>query len=317
MIEFGVFKFLDEIDEIIIRLKITQIQWINRKAEKLDLRVGSNIFEQIFFDGIDKLVDSIYEQKRFYVNQVVRFPSGDSIYTEIIYIPEDEILIIRDKTKEKLIEEIKYNLVTSISHEILTPLSSLKAYAFLLKEKYPEIEPVENILRAVKRIERVVKQTQLIAMAQMGLYELKKSIVDPKKIFEEVRHDLSKLINQKNIILKFSCEAEFLNADGFVVYTILRNLISNAVKYSFENSSVEVLITDEIIQVRDYGIGIKKEELSKIFQRFYRGSEAIKMAPKGSGLGLAVVKHLCKLAGYEIEVESEWMLETTFKIHLK
>jgi len=56
--------------------------------------------------------------------------------------------------------------------------------------------------------------------------------------------------------------------------------------------------------------------LTKIFQRFYRGSEAIKMAPKGSGLGLSVVKHLCNLAGYKIEVESEWMLGTTFRIYL-
>jgi len=310
-------KFLNHIDEIVIKLENTKILWFNKKGEEFKLKSDSNIFEQLFFDDIEKFAKYVYEQKSYNSEQIIRFPSEDLIYGQIIYISEEQLMIIKDKTKEKLIEEIKYNLVSSIAHEILTPLSSLKANSLILKEKFPDTESLDSILNSIKRIERIVKQTQLIAMAQMGLYELKKTLIDPKKIFEEVKNDLSKIILEKNIKLELNCHVEFLEADGFVIYTILRNLLSNAVKYSFENSVVEILITDKVIQVKDHGIGIKKEDLNKIFQRFYRSPEAIKMTPKGSGLGLSVVKHLAQLAGYSIKVESDWMLGTTFKINLR
>jgi len=68
--------------------------------------------------------------------------------------------------------------------------------------------------------------------------------------------------------------------------------------------------------VKDQGIGIKEEEKSRIFERFYRGSEALKMAP-GSGLGLSIVKHLCDTIGYRLEVNSQWLVGSEFIVHFK
>jgi two-component system OmpR family sensor kinase len=93
-------------------------------------------------------------------------------------------------------------------------------------------------------------------------------------------------------------------------------LVSNAVKYSYENSKINVIINQNEIIIEDFGIGIREEEKNRIFERFFRGNESSKYA-KGSGLGLSVVKYFCEIANYKIRFESKWMIGSKFIVKLK
>jgi len=145
---------------------------------------------------------------------------------------------------------------------------------------------------------------------------LKKEIIYINNLYKEVLKDLEDKIKEKEIELDFRSCLEIKEGDKFVLYTILKNLISNAIKYSFNNSKIYIQFDEQMIEVKDEGIGIRQEEIPRIFERFYRSPEAIKYA-KGSGLGLAVVKYLCNLSNYRIECESKWMVGTTFRIMFK
>jgi two-component system OmpR family sensor kinase len=316
MIDFSIF---DIFENPVLQLSTTKIINCNKSAKNWEIFENSDLMQHLTFDKIDILIDCILNEKYFEHESNIYFMKGSSKYCKIKYEPKHSILHIQDRTQFQLIKKVKSDFITSLSHELRTPMSVAKGNAhiledFLEEEKYKGY--VKKISLSLNKLERILNQLTMLSMAEFGSYSIKHEILDPQPIYEEVINDLNKKILTKNIQLEFILQTKTLKADRFIFYTLLRNLISNSTKYSYENSKIIVKISEDEIVVQDSGIGVRDEEKERIFERFYRSSEALQFA-KGSGLGLAIVKHFCELSDYKIEFDSKWMIGTTFKIKLK
>jgi len=316
MIDFSIF---DIFENPVLQLSTTKIINCNKSAKNWEIFENSDLMQHLTFDKIDILIDCILNEKYFEHESNIYFMKGSSKYCKIKYEPKHSILHIQDRTQFQLIKKVKSDFITSLSHELRTPMSVAKGNAhiledFLEEEKYKGY--VKKISLSLNKLERILNQLTMLSMAEFGSYSIKHEILDPQPIYEEVINDLNKKILTKNIQLEFILQTKTLKADRFIFYTLLRNLISNSTKYSYENSKIIVKISEDEIVVQDSGIGVRDEEKERIFERFYRSSEALQFA-KGSGLGLAIVKHFCELSNYKIEFDSKWMIGTTFKIKLK
>jgi len=315
-------NILDYIDEIILFLNDTTVVYSNKKAKEYfgDCE-GYNIFDLLVFEKGSLLVDAIHSQDAQesveFEDRIFSNRRGGWIYFKLRYIKENSILILKDITEERNLQEVKMNISSLIAHELKNPIGVLLSHISELIEDETDEENIVRFLKIEKqalRINRIVEQVEYITMAQLGLYTPKVASVDIKKLVESVIDDISELIEVRKAKIEKQLSVNKINGDEFIIRTILKNLLSNAVKYSFDNSNVIVKITDEFISVRDFGVGIPDEEIPKVFNRFYRTSTGVKMA-SGSGLGLAVVKHLANIANYRIEVRSQHMIGTEFIVY--
>ncbi|GAB6189902.1 HAMP domain-containing sensor histidine kinase [Marinitoga arctica] len=310
-------RAFDYINEMVIKLNKIKIEKSNAIAKSYGFKKNSEIISVITFNEIDLFIDNILKKEDFFIETTIYFFQGTSKFCKINYLSKDEILIIEDKTEKELLKQVKADFITSISHELRTPLSVAKGNIFLLEDIINDsnyMKFIKKTKNAIKKIERILDQLTLLSMAEFGNYMIKTEIFDPNNLIKEVKNDLESKIKSKNIKIKFQSNIEYITGDPFIVYTIIRNLVSNSIKYSHNNSVINITIDEDKIVIKDNGIGIRDNEKSRIFERFYRGVDAKKYA-KGSGLGLAIVKYLCELAGYKIEYDSKWMIGTTFKIY--
>lgn len=311
---FNIFDTLD--DGIVLLSNKTSISKANLKAKDWGITENKDLLSCISFNKIDQLTECILSEKDYDTEDIIYFIKGFSKFCKIIYKNEYKLLLFRDKTQFELLKKVKEDFVSSVSHELRTPLTVAKGNVQLLHDfmKNEEFIPqINKIQESLDKIEDIISKLTLLSIAEFGDYVLKKEIIYINNLYQEVLKDLEDKIKEKEIELDFRSCLEIKEGDKFVLYTILKNLISNAIKYSFNNSKIYIQFDEQMIEVKDEGIGIRQEEIPRIFERFYRSPEAIKYA-KGSGLGLAVVKYLCNLSNYRIECESKWMVGTTFKI---
>jgi len=311
------FKIFDSMENAVLQLENkTNILNVNVTAKNWGFVKNKELLNIISFNEIDQLAKHILNGEDFEIESNVYFFEGYSKYCKITYEKSYKLLILQDKTEFELLKKIKEDFITSVSHELRTPLTIAKGNTQILKDFMKDnqfIKQVNKIDESLDRIENIISQLTLLSKAEFGEYELKKEIIDPSMLYNEIVKDLSDKIGEKSVKLHFQCDINTIKSDHFVLYTIFRNLLSNAIKYSYENSDIYIDFMTERLQIRDEGIGIREEEQKRIFERFYRGAEAKNYA-KGSGLGLAVVKYLCELANYKIEFESKWMVGTTFTV---
>ncbi|SHH51224.1 sensor histidine kinase [Thermosipho atlanticus] len=308
MFNFEVFDFFDEIVILLEKLKIKRR---NKLAEKYGINESIEIFSVFTFDKIDELVEHIFSEKDFKIRtKMYFFQISQTRDVVLSYNSSSNLLIIKDVTEIERLKEAKINFTTAVSHELFNPLSVIKANVYLLLDNKETVETaLREIEKSVKRMERIIKQLKILSMLELGLYMPKYNEIDIEKVLKEVIEDLNMKIKAKSITIEKKIVQRYFRADGFLIYTILKNLISNAVKYSYKNSTVKIETIDNMIIIEDRGIGIKKEELEKVTERFYRTKDAIKMAT-GSGLGLSVVKHICSICNYKLKIESNYMMGT-------
>ena len=136
-------------------------------------------------------------------------------------------------------------------------------------------------------------------------------------VASEIIGDLSEEIKKKNISTSVEGTAK-ITADQGMIYELVENLVSNAVKYNKDGGSVTISITDTdagvCLQVKDTGIGIEKEHLPRLCERFYRVDKSHSKRIGGTGLGLAIVKHICAISGAELSIESDFGIGTTVTV---
>lgn len=313
---------LDEISEAIFVIEGNQtITYQNKVA--LDLfgeSIGGNVFDLLIFEKSTILVDAIFENKSVEMEAKIFLTKKGGWHDFIVrYLPEGRFIILKDVTFLKNIEETKLNLSVLLAHELKNPLSVLQSLlADLIENEEDEgkLGRLWKMERQIKRIGRIIQQIEYITMAQLGLYTPRKETLQAKKILDEVLEEVENIREQKKITIKTYVETKTIEGDSFIIKTILKNLISNAIKYSFDNSEVTIKIGADRLEVRDNGIGVPDSEKEKIFTRFYRTQSAVKMS-SGSGLGLSVIKHLSNLAGYRITFESQYLIGTTVIIWLE
>ena len=126
-----------------------------------------------------------------------------------------------------------------------------------------------------------------------------------------------KQIEEKHIKINSNMDDSIISISSSDLNHLILNLIDNAIIYNKDNGTITINVKDKIIEIEDSGIGIKPENLDRIFERFYRVDKAKSKDEGGTGLGLAIVKHICLLYDYDINVESIYGSGTKFTIRCK
>ncbi|MGZ3724161.1 MAG: sensor histidine kinase [Pseudobdellovibrio sp.] len=226
----------------------------------------------------------------------------------------DEIGLLFNKMTnkiERLILSMQQTL-DNVAHDLKTPLTRLKAKSelMLLKSateaeyKATLADTIENTSQIVSLINTIMD----ISEADAGILKLSRVVVNSQDIIADVIDLYSIVAEEKNIFLSFNPEVNFnFSADENRFKQVLSNLIDNAIKYSPSGSKIEISSRvsglNTQISVKDNGIGISTENLAKIWERLFRADEA--RTEKGMGLGLNLVKSICKAHGWQIRVESQ------------
>jgi two-component system phosphate regulon sensor histidine kinase PhoR len=237
------------------------------------------------------------------------------------------VVLFHDITELKQLDQIRREFVANVSHELRTPLSILRGYIeVLLDEPETPREELARILsimeRHSKRLQRLVDDLLSLAQLESSQATLELSDVRVDELFNNLIRDWKEKLAAKNlkVIVDVTPEAFTLRADGTRLEEVLYNLLDNAVKFSRENGQIYLRATsrssDMILSVVDSGLGIGKEHLPRIFERFYRADKARSRELGGTGLGLAIVKHIAQLHGGRVEAESEPGCGTTIRVVL-
>ena len=237
------------------------------------------------------------------------------------------VLLFHDITELKRLDQIRSDFVANVSHELRTPLSILRGYVeTLLDNPKPSREELARILaimeRHSKRLGLLVQDLLSLAQLESSNATLALSVVRVEELFNNVVRDWREKLAAKNlkVIVDVSPDASTLRADETRLQEVLYNLLENAVKYSREKGQIQLQAgrrgPETVLSVSDDGTGISKEDLPRIFERFYRADKARSRELGGTGLGLAIVKHIAQLHGGRVEAESELGKGTTIRVVL-
>ena len=237
------------------------------------------------------------------------------------------VVICHDITELKRLDQIRSDFVANVSHELRTPLSILRGYIEMLldnpKTSREELARVLAIMeRHSKRLGRLVDDLLSLARLESSNASLELSAVRIEDLFNNVIRDWKEKLTAKNlkVIVDLPPDAPTFRGDETRLQEVLYNLLENAVKYSRENGQIHLRAakrgSELVLSVTDNGLGISKDDLPRIFERFYRADKARSRELGGTGLGLAIVKHIAQLHGGRVEAESELGKGTTIRVVL-
>lgn len=236
------------------------------------------------------------------------------------------VVVLHDVTELRRLEGLRRDFVANVSHELKTPLASIKAYAETLR--LGALHDPENNVRFVDRISEQAEQlnqliTDLLHLARVeaGNEVFQFSDISLGRTIREHVGEFEQLANQKNISLHLDGSDDVtVWADESGVGTIIDNLLGNAINYTPEGGLVTLKWFHSpqatVLEVSDTGIGIAPENQQRIFERFFRADKARSRELGGTGLGLAIVKHLAQAFGGSVELTSELKVGSTFRVIL-
>jgi two-component system phosphate regulon sensor histidine kinase PhoR len=225
---------------------------------------------------------------------------------------EQIVFIFHDITEIKNIERIKKDFVVNVSHELRTPLAAIKGYAETLREEAdaePSKKYVEIIERNTDRLINIVNDLLLLSSLE------EKPALELEDIhFNELLENVTKIFDQRlkdkelSLVMDVNENLPTIKADLFKLEQMLINLLDNAVKYTDRGEiTVSLDVQDKKVRIRvtDTGIGIPKEDIPRIFERFYVVDKSRSRKYGGTGLGLSIVKHIVLLHHGTIDIESD------------
>jgi len=322
-----------------------RILFINPVAERLlgihDREiVGKHLLQVVRNNSLDNYLNTILKDKKYFDTELTLDGSSEKIlkfYANPIKQTDKTdirgvIITIQDITELRKLERMRTEFVANVSHELKTPLTSIKGFVETLKMS--DMESLQDSRRFLDIIEDEANRLYRLINDILSLSELeqkkliaKKERINVEKSIMEVVSMLKAQSESKNIGLSVNIREGLasLNGEADKLKQMLINIIDNAIKYTPENGRVEVEAYNQqeepggnsvVIRVADNGIGIPKQYIPRLFERFYRVDKARSRKVGGTGLGLAIVKHIVILFNGRIEVSSEVGKGTEFKIIL-
>ncbi|MCI9846502.1 sensor histidine kinase [Flavobacterium pectinovorum] len=216
--------------------------------------------------------------------------------------------------------EREKQFTSDASHELRTPLTVIKGTLEVLIRKPRDNkeyeEKINYCINEVDHLNRLVDQLLLLARFENQKQNILSESVYLNALILDVITLNSDKIKKKSINMKFDAKEDYyINSDNYLVVTILRNIVSNAIKYTNEDGEVSVSLSKNggkiICKISDNGIGIAKEDLETIFNPFFRSNSAVHPEIKGTGLGLSIVKRFTELLEIKFQIESKINTGTT------
>ena len=300
-----------------------KILFINHKAEELfnlkeaeitgkyapDIALRNDLLRTVLQkDTKRQPLKIIIDKKECYFSVDYR-----TVYNDGVNI--GEVLTLKDITSFKELDISKTNLLATISHELKTPISSIKMSAKLIDDTRigdlngEQKDLIKNINEDADRLLRITGELLNMTQLESGNIQLKLQRVSPKDIITDAVQAVQVQLEQKNLRLKTDCPENLpmVFADQDKTSWVLINLLTNAIKYSPEGSDVTIKVTQAAntvsFSVRDNGRGIDEKYLSRIFDRYFQVPGGIEKS--STGLGLAISKEFIEAQGGKIEVNSE------------
>lgn len=317
------------------------ISLINRAFKDIFRVEPSDFLFQLYYDVIEhkeisQLVEEIFmtEQK---IKKQMLIPLGiDLRHFEVYGAPiistnnvwKGILLVFHDITELKKLEQMRKDFVANVSHELKTPITSIKGFTETLldgaKDDPKSLEAFLHIIaKESERLQTLIQDLLDLSKIEQQGFQMNIQPFNLVSVLREVITILEKKAGEKGISLKFASADEnvFINGDPYRLKQVFINLINNAVTYTPNNGVVSVTVEESgdsvLIRVKDTGIGIEKHEIPRIFERFYRVDRARSRNSGGTGLGLAIVKHLIEAHRGSISVLSELGKGTVFTIELR
>ena len=238
------------------------------------------------------------------------------------------VLVIHDITTLRRLETMRRDFVANVSHELKTPITSIKGYIETILGT-PDISPedanrfLETVRKQSDRLNAIIDDLLSLSRIEQGVERAEIAFADTSMsaLLSSAMHSCEPAAKAKQVELHFDNHVDIsVRANGPLLEQAVVNLVDNAIKYSPSGSRVEVSATadlsDTIIQVKDNGPGIPKEHIPRIFERFYRVDKSRSREAGGTGLGLAIVKHIVVAHHGAVTVDSELGRGTVFSIRV-
>jgi two-component system phosphate regulon sensor histidine kinase PhoR len=267
-----------------------------------------------------------FPERTFEVN-VASIPSSPESNSPEGKNLEGAVAVFHEISRLKELEKVRQDFVANVSHELRTPLTTIKGYAETLLEGALKEDVAFQFTQVIKkhadRLTKIVEDLLMLSRIESKEFRLNKETLSLQDLVNDVIDYVREAAQKKNISVKRSEPFPLLKieADRNYLEQVLINLIDNAIKYTPSAGGIEISAVEkdgkEIeFSVRDNGIGIPKEDLPRIFERFYRVDKGRSQESGGTGLGLSIVKHLVQAHGGRIRVESRLGEGSTFSFTL-
>lgn len=284
-----------------------------------DIAIRNDLMRTLLKDREKKELKIYADGKEsFFIKDPITVTNGEQVMGEVI--------VLRNITPFHELDEAKTNFIATVSHELKTPMSSIKMSTRLLLDE--RVGPLNSEQQELAKsidddVDRLLKITgELLNMAQVetGNLQLKLQQTTPQQIVLTAQQAVQTQATQRNIHIHYQVPEGLpsIQADAEKTSWVLINLLTNAIKYSHENAIIEVTVQQQhkrvVFSVTDYGRGIEEKYLSRVFDRYFKVPGSIEKA--GTGLGLAISKEFIEAQGGEIWVKSSYGEGSEFSFSL-
>jgi signal transduction histidine kinase len=332
---------IQNLDEgILIFDENKNLYFLNKKAEDLlEIKGGEALGKNVvefkkfpFFKPIFELLglglSNVIGQRLEINGKVLEMTSTDLI---VGGEKKGDLIILRDITRESLIEKTKSEFVSLIAHQLRTPISSMRwMLKELIEEKKGKLnekqkEYLKDLYLDSERMVQFLNDLLSAIRIEEGRFLRKKEPFSLEAIVELVIKLFQSEIEGRKIQLKYekpSKKLPLVKVDVEGIKTVVENLLDNALRYTQEGGKIEISLTTPVTEtevqfsIKDNGIGIPEDQKERIFTRFFRASNAVKKETEGSGLGLYISKNIIEAHGGKIWFESKEGEGTTFYFSL-
>jgi PAS domain S-box-containing protein len=321
-------------DGLLVFDKVGKVSLINPQAEsffriKKEEIVGKSFSELVQFSDFKPIIEAVGgELKRVFRKEV---PIRGDLILEVTTVPMMKgeemvgtLMILHDVTREKEIERMKTEFVSISAHQLRTPLSAIKwTLKMFLDGDLGELtkeqrEFLEKTYQSNERMINLINDLLNVTRIEEGRFLYKPVLADIVPICQSVIDSYKDEIEKRNLKFKFKKPKELpkVRVDIEKISLAIQNLLENAIRYNKFGGEIEMVLKEkekEIeFSIKDTGIGIPKDQQNRVFTKFFRGSNAMKMETEGSGLGLFITKNIIEAHGGRIWFESEEGKGTTF-----
>ncbi|AHF00752.1 histidine kinase [Thiomicrospira aerophila AL3] len=304
-----------------------KIEWINHGAEAL-LGLNQSDVGQLITNLLRQPeIIAYFEAGEF--DQTVEFyqthQSTQRLSASMVpYFQHHFLFIVRDITAAHNLAQVRRDFVANASHELRTPLTVLSGYLELMQDDHERLpvlwqNPVEQMNSQAQRMQNIINDLLTLSAIEADSYKTPPDLVDMQEVLTVLEQDMH-LLSQNEHQIKFEI-ATHKNLFGLVepLRSVFVNLATNAVRYTPPGGKITVRWLENeqhqlVFEVQDTGIGISREDIPRLTERFYRVDTARSRSSGGTGLGLAIVKHIIERHHAKLDIQSRLKVGSTFRV---